>query len=330
MSCLHPITVPNPRYKTWKKNMSSDVYVDTMVDLFGTIHPKDEYLSVPCGHCYQCRKRRAKEWRLRLLWENERHHNAVFITLSIAPKYLKEVEENPSKFIRRYLDLLRKYTNHGRYLKHWFITEHGDSERYTGRLHFHGIIWDVDKDSTPFKELHKRWKYGNVWIGWCNARTCNYVTKYLLKHKESEHVPLDEKQIIITSNGIGENYISDNTYYKHHQDQYKYAFICYAPDQNFRYPMPQYYKTKLFDLWDRIAMYHSLDPPDKWYLNGVVYNDFIEYTSALHREYLDSLARGLSYEKPKVFQSLPMLSRDELLRQEGIYQTPLNVQFKLF
>lgn len=330
MPCLHPISIRNPRYVSWKKNMSPDVYVDTMVECFGTIHPKDEYLSVPCGHCYQCRKRKAKEWRLRLLWENTRHHNAIFITLTFSDKYRKEAEENPRIFVRRYLDLLRKYTNHGKYLKHWFITEHGDSEKYTGRIHLHGIIWDVDKYSTPFKTLHEKWQYGNVWIGWCNARTCNYITKYLLKHKESEHVPLDEKQYIVCSNGIGENYISDKTYYKHHQDQYKYAFICYAPDQNHRYPMPQYYKTKLFSLEDRIEMYHVLDPPDIYYLNGVTYYDFIEYSKALRLEWLSTLSSGLSFVPPKKQTVLPILSREELLRQEGIYQIPFNVQLNLF
>lgn len=297
MPCLHPITIPNPRYKSWKKNLSADVYVDTMVDCFGTIHPKDEYLTVPCGHCYQCRKRKAKEWRLRLLWEHTRHHNAIFITLSISDEYIKEAEKNPSIMIRRYLDLLRKYTNRGKYLKHWFITEHG--ERNTKRLHFHGIIWDVDKDTTPFKTLHEKWKYGNVWIGWCNARTCNYVTKYLLKHKESEHVLLDEKQYIICSNGIGESYISNETVVRHKIERYKYAFICYAPDQNHRYPMPQYFKSKIFDLDDRINMYWCLDPPDKWYLNGLTYYDYIEYIKALRFEWLDTLSRGLSYDPPK-------------------------------
>ena len=309
MSCLKPITVRNPKYVSFKKQCKDlypllpfDFYNKSLDSLYGTIHPKDEYITVPCGHCYECRKRKAREWRLRLLWEHRRHRNAIFVTLTVDDVHLADVEASPSKAIRRYLDLLRKYTNKGKYLKHWFITEHGDSKYNTGRLHFHGIIWDVSRDDVPFKELHKRWQNGFVWIGWCNARTCNYVVKYILKHKESVWNPKDVKQQIICSNGIGENYVEKHVYY-HTCDDYRNAFICYSPDYRHRYPMPCYYKRKIFTDDDKLMMYYVLEPPDKWYLNGVEYTDLFKFTKARHFYFLRTKALGLSFEPSKRYES---------------------------
>ena len=86
--------------------------------------------------------------------------------MTIAPKYYKEVCKEPKKAVRKYLDLLRKTTNGGKYLRHWFITEHGSDEDYVDekgrkrkgskRLHFHGIIFGVTKDDVPFNSLHKK------------------------------------------------------------------------------------------------------------------------------------------------------------------------------
>lgn len=295
MPCLSPILIKNRRYTSFKKfcketpGYGFEDYNRLLIQLYGTIHPKDEYIYVPCGHCIECRRRKAREWRCRLLWEHTRHRNGIFITLSIAPKYYDQVCSDPPKAIRRFLDLLRKYTNNGKYLKHWFITEYG--ERNTHRLHFHGIIWDVDKDSVPFKTIHAKWRYGNVWIGWCKAATVNYITKYMLKHKEAVD---DRKQWIICSNGIGENYITNSRRAFHTAGKYENAFILYAPDMRHRYPMAAYYKNKLFSIHDRIAMYHLLVPLNKWTFEGRTYFDEVEYRRALKLAYDDSLSRGLS------------------------------------
>ena len=307
MPCLHPIVIKNKRYTSFHKFCTEtsgygfEDYNKFMIQTYGTLHPKDEYLSVPCGHCLECRKRKAREWRVRLLWEHTRHRNGIFITLSISPKYYDEVLSCPPKYIRKYLDLLRKYTNKGKYLKHWFITEYGSDAEYiddngnhrkgTARLHFHGIIWDVSRDDVPFKMLHKKWRYGNVWIGWCNACTVNYVSKYILKHKEAID---DRKQWIICSNGIGENYITNSRRAFHTAGNYENAFILYSPDMRHRYPMSAYYKNKLFSIHDKIAMYFLLKPPESWYFQGVTYYDEIEYCKVLNRAYKSSLARKLS------------------------------------
>ena len=53
-------------------------------------------------------------------------------------------------------------------------------------------------------------------------------------------------------------------------------------------------KNKIFTIHDRVCMYHLLEPPDSWYLNGITYYDEIEYRRALEFAYKSSLARGLS------------------------------------
>ena len=110
--CLYPKFVKNPKYKPNKKN--------------GGMPPicKDRrlyYIPTKCGCCIECRKEKQREWRVRLE-EELRSNYGYFITLTISPEAIKELEKhtgliwklNPNeiatKALRLFLERARKDT----------------------------------------------------------------------------------------------------------------------------------------------------------------------------------------------------------------------------
>ena len=72
--CLYKKTLLNPKYLPNKKN--------------GYNPPKctDErfrYIEAECGKCYECRKKRAREWSIRI-HENLKYEFGYFVTLTIS------------------------------------------------------------------------------------------------------------------------------------------------------------------------------------------------------------------------------------------------------
>ena len=81
--CLYKKTLLNPKYLPNKKN--------------GYNPPKctDEkfrYIEAECGKCYECRKKRAREWSIRI-HENLKYEFGYFITLTISPESMKNLME---------------------------------------------------------------------------------------------------------------------------------------------------------------------------------------------------------------------------------------------
>ena len=71
--CLYPKLIPNPKYRTSKKR---GYYKPSPHDA------RLNYVPVACGKCYECRKKKVREWRIRLA-EEIRHSKSYFITLTI-------------------------------------------------------------------------------------------------------------------------------------------------------------------------------------------------------------------------------------------------------
>ena len=77
--CLYPKLIPNPKYRTSKKR---GYYKPSPHDA------RLNYVPVACGKCYECRKKKAREWRIRLA-EEIRHNKSYFITLTIDDENLE-------------------------------------------------------------------------------------------------------------------------------------------------------------------------------------------------------------------------------------------------
>ena len=134
---------------------------------------------------YECRKKKAREWRIRLA-EEIRHNKSYFVTLTIDDDNLEmlkneleitSVKGNENNIatlaLRKFLERCRKKT--GKSLKHWCATELGEDR---GRIHLHGIFFGNQAAELTIE----KWKYGYVFIGnFVNEKTINYISKYMLR-----------------------------------------------------------------------------------------------------------------------------------------------------
>lgn len=322
MACLHPITIPNPRYKDkdpvwlnnycayelryqycipeykgkyrhyhadfWKGHIERDVF---------NWKPPDMYLKVPCGKCAECLKNLRRSWTIRLLYETRRFEHNTFITLTLNDKYLEEFINNPKRPLMLYIDRLRKHL--GYRPRYFFVPELGNEEKYTGRLHYHGIIFDTPSDKLPYSTQKGKWKYGVAFTGYCNDKTCRYVVKYMFKDYGLQGF----KPFTLCSNGIGKSYLDKPGLQEWHVNNFDFRDCISFEGQ--LYPLPVYYRNCLYDdeikrvrMFNRIAGYEL---PFEKELFGSKYTNPLLYQSMLDERYKLTLAQGLSVPlKPRI------------------------------
>lgn len=279
--CLSPQWVVNPY---WRPNLVGDrrspydisgEFDSQMVEL----HPYR--LLVPCGKCVDCLKKKARDWRFRLGAETLHgcKRGAIFVTLTFSDRFLPRDSVTLGKYIRRFYDRFRKRYNVSP--RYWLITESGKDDRYTHRLHLHGVFFDppfflsnsVHKSFTKMNRiLRGLWKYGNTFVGYFSFKTCNYCLKYLLK---SFKFP-DDNPEIYCSNNIGASLyncedasrvLSEWLLQCHRENKRVLPPLYQLGD--YLYNIPRYLLDRLIiDPWDRLSFSYNArahprsDPPE--------------------------------------------------------------------
>lgn len=236
--CLYIKMIKNPKYRINKKNKGNiPLIVDERLSM----------IPAKCGKCFECRQEKRRNWRIRIT-EEFKQGKAEFITLTFDNENLKELSkefklplkgnENTivTKAFRRFLERWRK--ENGKSFKHWFITELGEDN---GRIHLHGFIFGNEN----VNRILEKWKYGFQYKGtFCNEKTANYVTKYMLK--ENKNNPT-YTQIILCSKGIGKGYVTEE------QTKRIKKLVELKKDLNYIYrngeksSLPKYYKDKMLE-----------------------------------------------------------------------------------
>lgn len=247
--CLYPKLMRNKRYVPNEKNGGN---VPLMRD--------NRIGSVPigCGECMECRKKKAFEWQVRLSEEmRSQKLRGYFVTWTFSEESLNDLKhvvknegcdyegwklenEVARVSVRRYLERWRK--KHGRSLRHWIVTEKGQTN--TERIHMHGLVWtDKDKD-----DILERWGYGHCDIGkkGVNEASAGYLVKYMSKVDEKHR---DYKSKVFSSPGIGSGYLirKDSEVAKRTER--------YVNRKGQKFSLPMYYRLKLWtdeereDLW---------------------------------------------------------------------------------
>ncbi len=302
MACLNPSVIKNRRFdgkdREFIHNYSraffpnESTWYDSRDGSPPYLIPPDYYIKIPCGTCFACLKRRRSEWVIRLMHEVRQHKESVFFTLTFDEHYLDKFKDDYKVPFKLYIDRLRKAL--GYRPRYFAVTELGDAEHHTGRLHFHGIFFGTSQESFSFIDMHDKWPYGNVWCGYVNFKTIGYLTKYMLKFQS------DYKPIMMLSNGIGKSYLDNLDKVKrwHLRRGYR-PFIEY----NGRYyPLPMYYKLKMFNETERYYLYldnyHNPKPFEQT-LNGETYTDEYTYWKVSQDWYKETLRLGLS-KQPKL------------------------------
>ena len=140
-------------------------------------------VEVPCGHCYQCKKTRSKEWAFRIMCEQLEHKNSVFITLTYSqenityvpgatpPFYATLYPKDLTDFFKRL-----RFNLGNRKIRYYACGEYGGE---TKRPHYHAILFDVDYSDTPI--IEKSWNKGFVKVEDVNIATISYVAGYVQK-----------------------------------------------------------------------------------------------------------------------------------------------------
>jgi len=150
------------------------------------------------------------------------------------------------------------------------ITELG--HKGTENIHMHGIIWlpTLNNWENQLREIEKTWKYGWIWkgemknekmINYVSAKTINYMIKYISKidQKHKEY-----KSKILTSAGIGANYIKESTH-KRHITKNKNTIQTYITSTGHEISIPIYWRNKIWTDQEKERLWiEKLDKQERW------------------------------------------------------------------
>lgn len=221
----------------------------------------DRYVSVPCGRCPECLKRRASVWSFRMRKEEERTRSAFFVTLTYDTKTIP-ISKNgfmtlDKRDVQLFFKRLRKATT-AKYgikeypLKYYVAGEYGSEKK---RPHYHAVIYNADELDILKSWVHpeKKIPYGNVDIGTVTGASVSYTIKYINKgrfkpmHANDDRVP----EFSLMSKKLGSNYLTANTVAFHRGDLKK-AYI--TVEDGIRIALPRYYKDKLFPITANVKL----------------------------------------------------------------------------
>ncbi len=262
--CLYPTLILNRKYLPNKKNGWQPPPIND---------PRTKYVPVGCQNCIECRRQKARAWKVRLLEDIKTNTNGKFVTLTFSNESIKElikiIRENEKEQsielegyaldheicrvgIRRFLERWRK--KHKKSVKHWLVTELGQTS--TERIHIHGIIWTENK-----QDIIDIWKYGRADTGkYVNEASINYIVKYVSK---ADKLHKEYRPKILTSAGIGKGYIDRRdaklNKYKNKTDE------TYKTRTGTKLNLPTYYRNKIYTEEERENLWiKKLDKQERW------------------------------------------------------------------
>jgi len=278
--CLYPKLIRNKKYTANKKNG-------------GVIPPVNDirvlWVSAGCGKCMECKKKKSREWQVRLTEDIKHYKNGKFVTLTYSdPELIKlenEIDQNLKGYqrdneiarlsIRRFTERWRK--RHKKTVRHWLVTELGSKS--TERLHIHGILY-----TDNVQEIQDIWKYGQVYVGtFVNEKTINYIVKYVNKI-DQHHKEYNSK--IFASHGIGKNYFNRKDSKRNIYNKSK-TIETYKTKTGYELALPIYYRNKLYTDEEREKLWIEKLDKEKRYINGKeidVSIDDKEYFKVLYEE----------------------------------------------
>lgn len=243
--CLYTKRILNRRYLPTRKNgWNPPICTDERL----------RYINVECGKCYECRRKKAREWKVRIAEQLKEMPHAIFFTGTFTDERIKKLSEKynipkenineiATKEVRLFMERLRKYNNE-KSIKHWIVTEKGHTN--TRRIHIHGIFWHENKQQLSWL-LKQQWIAGYSYQGiYVNMKTVNYIVKYMTKTDLDNP---DFTGIVLASPGLGKKFLtsydaSKIKYIKKNDTQR--TIETYRLNNGQKIPLPKYYKYKLF------------------------------------------------------------------------------------
>lgn len=199
---------------------------------FSPIYLPETRLTVPCGRCAACLKRKQSAWSLRLNYEQKEHKYSYFITLTYSDECLPVNGVNKTD-IQLFMKRLRKKIK----CRYFLTSEYGSK---THRAHYHLILFTDNSVSQEI--IVNAWQNGNVQIGSVTPASINYVTKYALK---KSFVPKGQNSCFSLQSrkpGIGYNYIKRMKSW-HEEDLYRNYSVMPG---GHKIALPRYLREKIY------------------------------------------------------------------------------------
>ncbi len=184
-------------------------------------------IPVSCGKCAECLEIQRMQWFTRLYMESRNSQRSQFITLTYADEPQSGVNKTD---IQEFLKRLR-HKNPIK-VKYYLVSEYGDLH---GRAHYHMLLFNY---VAPIEKLREAWGHGHIHVGTVSPASINYCAKYhTLKGNAIEG---RNKPFMQVSKGMGIGYVATN------QQYHKQQMVGYVQIHEKKFPMPRYYKDKIF------------------------------------------------------------------------------------
>lgn len=275
------------------------------------------YVEVECGHCFECRKKKRREWRIRNYEQLKETPTAVFFTGTVSPQRYEHIckqygykndgsqdNEIITKIQRLFLERIRKEKGYS--IKHWCVTEKGHTN--TRRIHIHGLYYATHGETKwqLTKTLFENWIDGYKFYGsYVNEKTINYVSKYMTKKDEDNP---DYIGIVLCSKGLGANY-AKRMAYKHEWNKEK-TIITYRAGNGADMPLPRYYKTQLYTEDQRQLLWlYTEDKGVKW-----VKGFEVQGANGVNRDYYEALVKQKNEEGASLHGDV----EEDIIRKKAI------------
>lgn len=213
---------------------------------------KEHKVTVPCGRCDVCTKRKIAGWSFRLVQQDRISETSSFITLTYANNKVPISKAGFLNLDKRDLQLffkrLRKsHTDQdiqiGQGIKYYAVGEYGGR---TNRPHYHLILFNA-----AIELIQPSWDLGYVHYGGVEAASVGYTLKYISKPGKAGKRPGDDRQreFSLMSKGLGLNYINSKTIKWHKADLLNRMYLNIEDGK--KIAMPRYYKDKIYSAAER-------------------------------------------------------------------------------
>lgn len=225
-------------------------------DCMRPVNLKEYEVTVPCGKCPNCLKRRASGWSFRLAQQEKVSMCSHFLTLTYDTRKVPITERGYLTLDKRDVQLFMKRLRkaHGKgypKLVYYCCGEYGGK---TWRPHYHMILFNAKVEL-----IQEAWQNGDVHFGEVNGASVGYTLKYMTKeakvpqHQNDDRIP----EFSLMSKGIGSNYLTEAMLAWHHAALVDRMY-CNLPDGR-KVSMPRYYKEKIYSDEERERINHAFE-----------------------------------------------------------------------
>lgn len=186
------------------------------------------FRSVPCGSCPECLEVKRMEWFVRLWNEAKAQNSASFVTLTYSDEPAQGVnKKDVQDFLKRFRSKISDK------IKYYLVSEYGEKKL---RAHYHMLLFGYNGPDTVIVDA---WKHGHVHVGRVSPSSINYVAKY---HVLKNFSPKGKnKPFMLVSKHMGLSYINKKSVEFHNKE-----LITTIQVYDKKFPMPRYYKEKIF------------------------------------------------------------------------------------